>query len=111
MLPFILYFVTAVVTGFHLYSLLSFALYGSHFNLLVLVALLGSFGLLIAAYLSLFRPHDGARLALIACLAMWCFYAPALAKLVRTQLAKPAAISQCIRRPRDVIQKCLLIPA
>jgi hypothetical protein len=111
MLPFILYFVTAVVTGFHLYSLLSFALYGSPFNLLELVALLGSFGVLIAAYVSLFRPQAGARLALIACLAMWCFYAPALAKLVRAKMAKPAAISQCIRTPRDVIQKCLLIPA
>jgi len=94
MLPFILYLVTAVVTAFHLWSLLSFALYGAPFNLLELLSLLGSFCLLIAAYISLFRPHAGARLALIACLVMWCFYAPAIGKLVRTKLASPAAVSQ-----------------
>lgn len=94
MLPFILYLVTAVVTGFHLWSLLSFALYGAPFNLLELLSLLGSFSLLIAAYISLFRPHAGARLALVACLMMWCFYAPAIVKLVRTRLAGPAVISQ-----------------
>ena len=94
MLPFILYFVTAVLTGFHLYTLLSFTLYGAPYNLLELVALLGSFCLLIAAYVSLLKPHAAGRLALIACLAMWCFYAPAIAKVVRTRLGKPAAVSQ-----------------
>lgn len=97
MLPFILYLVTAVLTGFHLYTLLSFTLYGAPFNLLELVALLGSFCLLIAAYVSLFRPRAAAQLALIACLAMWCFYAPAIAKVVRTRWGKPAAVSQCYR--------------
>lgn len=99
MLPFILYLVTAVVTGFHLWSLLSFALYGAPYNLLELVSLLGSFCLLIAAYVSLFRPHAGGRLALIACLVMWCFYAPAITKLVRFKLTRPAALSQCARPP------------
>ena len=110
MLPFILYLVTAVVTGFHLWSLLSFALYGAPFNLLELVSLLGSFGLLIAAYVSLFKPNAGARLALIACLVMWCFYAPAIAKLVRTKLAGPAAVSKCTR-PLDATQQYLFISA
>jgi hypothetical protein len=107
MLPFILYFVTAVVTGLHLWNLLSFALYGAPFNLLELLSLLGSFCVLIAAYVSLFRPHASARLALIACLVMWCFYAPALAKLVRTKLAKPAAVSQGIRPALGATQKYL----
>lgn len=93
MLPFILYFVTAVLTGFHLYTLLSFTLYGAPFNLLELVALLGSFCLLIAAYVSLFRPRTAAQLALIACLAMWCFYAPAIAKVVRTKLGNHTVVS------------------
>lgn len=97
MLPFILYFVTAVVTGFHLYTLLSFTLYGAPFNLLELVALLGSFCLLIAAYVSLFSPRTAGQLALIACLAMWSFYGPAIAKIVRTRLGKPAAVSQFYR--------------
>ena len=94
MLPFVLYFVTAVVTSFHVYTLLSFAMYGVPVNLLELLSLLGSFCLLIAAYVSLFRPHAAARLALLACLVMWSFYAPAIAKIVRTRWAKPAAVSQ-----------------
>jgi hypothetical protein len=97
MLPFILYFVTAVLTGFHLYALLSFTLYGAPFNLLELVALLGSFCLLIAAYVSLFRPRTAGQLALIACLAMWCFYGPAIGQIVRTSLVKHASVSQCYR--------------
>ena len=60
MLPFVLYFVTAVVTGFHVYMLLSFVVYGVPINALELFALLGSFCLLIAAYLSLFRPRAAA---------------------------------------------------
>ena len=94
MLPFVLYFVTAVVTGFHVYMLLSFVVYGVPINPLELFALLGSFCLLIAAYLSLFRPRAAGRLALLACLAMWCFYAPAIRTIVRAHLHKPAAASQ-----------------
>src|SRR6202158_857818 len=97
MLPFILYFITAVLTGFHLNALLSFTLYGAPFNLLELVAMFGSFCLLIAAYVSLFKPDAAGRLALIACLAMWCFYGPAIAKIVRTRLGKPAAVSEFCR--------------
>ncbi|MFZ1140443.1 MAG: hypothetical protein ABR881_13510 [Candidatus Sulfotelmatobacter sp.] len=94
MLPFVLYFVTGVVTGFHVYALLSFVIYGVPVNPLELVSLLGSFCLLIAAYGSLFRPRAAGRLALIACLAMWCFYAPAIANFVRARVRKPAAVSQ-----------------
>jgi hypothetical protein len=87
MLPFVLYFLTAIVTGFHLYSLLSLAEYGAPLNPLELVALLGSLGFLVAAYISLFRPHAAARVALIAALAVWCFYAPAIAQVMRARMA------------------------
>jgi hypothetical protein len=86
MFPFVFYFVTGMVTGFHVYTLLWLTLYGAPFNPLALVSLLGSFCLLIAAYVSLFKPHAAARLALLAALAIWCFYGPAIAKLVRTRL-------------------------
>jgi len=86
MLPFFLYLITGVVTGFHVYALLSFSVYTGAINPLELVSLLGSFCLLIAAYLSLFRPPAAGRLALIACLLMWCFYGPAIANLVRARL-------------------------
>ncbi|MFZ0293491.1 MAG: hypothetical protein WAL52_07785 [Candidatus Sulfotelmatobacter sp.] len=83
MLPFCLYFVASVITGFHVYALLALTLYGAPFNPLELVSLFGSFLLLIAACISLFRPYAAARVALIGCLLMWSFYAPATANLVR----------------------------
>ena len=93
MLPFIIYFVTGVVTGFHLYTLLSLVVYGVPLNPLELIALLGSLCLLIAAYVSLFRPRAAAHLALIALLAIWCFYGPAIARIVRNKLAQSTVIS------------------
>ncbi len=90
MLPFILYWVTGVVTGFHVYTLM-FAGFGAPWNPLEPVSLLGSLCLLIAAYLSLFKPYAGARLALIAALAMWCLYGPAIANGVRARLGRPGA--------------------
>ena len=93
MLPFVLYSVTGVATGFHVYTLL-FAAYGAPVNPLELVSLLGSLCLLIAAYLSLFRPRAAGRVALIGCLLMWCFYAPAIANFVRAQSHKPTQVSE-----------------
>jgi hypothetical protein len=95
MLPFVLYFVTAAATGFHVYTLL-FAAYGAPVNPLELVSLLGSFCLIIAAYLSLSRPYAAGRVALIACLLMWCFYAPAIANFVRARWHGQQQVSQMI---------------
>lgn len=111
MLPFILYLITAMVAGFHLLSLLSLAVYGVPFNLFELLCLLGSFCLVIAAYVSLLRPHAAARVALIACLVMWSFYGPALAKIVRTRFARPAAISQFTCVPAGATSNYLSISA
>src|SRR5579863_1394614 len=86
MLPFFLYFVSGLVTGFHVYTLLALAVYVVPINPLEFVSLLGSLCLLIAAYVSLFKPHAAAKLALIAALAMWSFYGPAIAKAVRSRL-------------------------
>lgn len=85
MLPFFLYLVTGVVTGFHVYNLVWLAAYGAPFNPLELVSLLGSLCLSIAAYISLFKPAAAAKLALLAALAIWCFYGPAIANVVRTR--------------------------
>lgn len=92
MFPFCLYCVASVITGFPVYKLLAPAIYGAPSNPLELVSLLGSLGLLIAAYISLFRPHAGAKLALIACLTIWCFYAPAIAKSIRTRFGKQSSV-------------------
>jgi hypothetical protein len=84
MLPFFLYFVAGVITGFHVYTLLSMTRYGIAFNPLELVSLLGSLGLLIAATISLFKPYAAAKVALLACLLIWSLYGPAIANFVRT---------------------------
>jgi hypothetical protein len=94
MLPFLLYFTTGVITGFHVYTLLAIAVYGAPFNPLELVSLLGSFALLIAAHVSLYKPHAAARIALLAALAIWSFYGPAIAKSMRAKLDKPDSVAQ-----------------
>lgn len=83
MIPFFLYLVAGAVTGFHVYILLMLAALGAPVDPLELVSLVGSLGLIVAAYLSLFKPHAAARLALLASLAIWCFYGPAIARTVR----------------------------
>jgi hypothetical protein len=84
MFPFCLYFVAGVVTGFHVCTLLALAVYGIPFNPLELTSLFGSLCLLVAAFVSLFKPYMAGRLALLACLAIWGFYGPATARLIRT---------------------------
>ena len=107
MLPFLLYSSCAIVTGFHMYTLLSFSLQGAPFNPLEVISLLGSVGLLIAAYISLYRPAAGARVALIAALVIWVFYAPAIATSVRKRFtAAPAVVSGLI--PRSEVNQRLL---
>jgi hypothetical protein len=86
MLPFFMYFVAGAVTGFHVYSLLMLTVLGAPSHPLEFVSLLGSFGLVVAAYLSLFKPHAAARLALVASLAIWLFYGPATVGAVETRL-------------------------
>jgi hypothetical protein len=102
MLPFMIYFVAGAVTGLHVYTLVSFAVYGAPFNALEFVSLLGSLGLLMAAYVSLFKPVAAARIALIAALATWCFYGPAVAKTIQTRFARPAVVSELIQWSADL---------
>jgi hypothetical protein len=85
MIPFFLYLIAGVVTGFHVYSLLALTALGAPSHPLEFVSLMGSFGLVVAAYLSLFKPHTAARLALLASLAIWCFYGPAIAHAVEAR--------------------------
>lgn len=92
MLPFCLYFVAGLVTGYHVYTLLALTVYGAPFNPLELLSLLGSFCLVIAAYLSLFKPYAAARLALLASLVIWGFYGPAIAKSIRTKFDRQNAV-------------------
>ena len=93
MVPFLLYFLAGAVTGFHVYTLLSMTLYGVAFSPLEAVSLLGSLGLLIAASVSLFKPHAAAQIAMVACLLTWSFYGPAIANVVRNKFEKQTVVS------------------
>lgn len=110
MLPFVLYFATAAITGWHVYTLLLLAVYGAPFDPLELVSLLGSLSLFIAAYVSLFKPNRAARIALIASLAIWCFYGPAIAQMVRTRRA-PLPVSTLIREAPVSQRKRATLPS
>lgn len=76
MLPFLVYFAAGAVTAFHVYVLVGIA---KALNGLEFVSLLGSFCLAVSSYISLFKQRFGAKVALIASLAAWCFYAPGIA--------------------------------
>jgi len=106
MFPFCVYFVGGVVTGFHVYTLLALAVYGIPISPLELTSLLGSLCLLIAAFVSLFKPSMAARLALLACLAIWCFYGPATARLIRTNFHHQGSVSGDLVRFRTLEATC-----
>jgi Family of unknown function (DUF6843) len=76
MVPFILYFVAGLLTALHIYRLLSLAIFGVPHTVLELLSLLGSLGLVVSAYVGLFKAHVAAKVALPASLVTWCFYAP-----------------------------------
>lgn len=83
MLPFLLYLAGGILTAFHIYVLLSLAIFGVPHNVLQLFSLLGSLCLIGSAYISLFRPRLAAKLALLASLGAWCFYAPAIVATIK----------------------------
>jgi hypothetical protein len=87
-LVFLLYFVAGVTTGLHI-LLMSGA--NNSLHPLQMVGLLGSVGLLIGAYLSLFQPDAAAKMALLASLLLWCFYGPAIAKAMSPKVHTPSA--------------------
>lgn len=82
MIPFVLYLAAGIITGFHVYTLLALAVVGAPYDPLELVSLAGSSALVVAAYWSLIEPHVASKVALLACLAIWCFYGPAIAHTV-----------------------------
>lgn len=83
MLPFFLYSLAGAITGVHLLLLI-----GTRVPLhpLQYVSLAGSLFLIVAAYLSLFRPYVAARVALLASLAIWSFYSPAIARVIESRI-------------------------
>jgi hypothetical protein len=97
MLPFLLYLLAGVITAIHLLFL---ALAGAPLHPLQILCLAGSACLIVAGFLSLFKPYTAARLALLASLAMWCFYGPAIARTIRTKLHRnSAAVSRTTKAP------------
>lgn len=84
MLPFFLYLIAGALTGFQVYALIALGAYGAPVSPLEFLSLFGSLVLIVAAYLSLWKPRVAARVALLAALTIWCFYAPASLSAVRS---------------------------
>ena len=82
MFPFTLYTITAIITGFQIYSLLTLAIWGVPTHSVQFIAFFGSVVLLIAGYVSLFGSRRGGYIAFAACLLLWSFYAPATVSTV-----------------------------
>ena len=78
MRAFLLYGLTAGITGWDLLYLLVRSAWGAPVHVLEYVAGIGAILLLISAYLSLWKRRIAAQLALAAALAEWAFYLPAL---------------------------------
>lgn len=83
MFPFLLYLAAGVLTAFHVYALLSLGIFGVPRDVMELFSLCGSLCLIVSAYISLFRPRLAAKIALLASLGVWCFYAPAIVATVK----------------------------
>jgi hypothetical protein len=94
MFPFSLYAIAGILTGVHLYLLLGLTAYAPAANLLEWIALAGSLCLLAAAGISLFKPRAAARVALIACLLIWTFYAPATVKTLQTKVLRHRVVTE-----------------
>ena len=79
MFPFLLFATTGLTTGYQVYRLLMLAaLWGAPTSPLQYVSFLGSFALLGAAVLSLFRYRIAVQFALVFAFVIWLFYGPAL---------------------------------
>ncbi len=78
MVPLLVYLVAGLITGVHLFVLLSSAILGGSFSGLEVLSLLGSVCLAATAYVALFRPYLAAKIALPSALVSWCFYGPSI---------------------------------
>jgi hypothetical protein len=78
MFPFLLYVATGIVDGLHVLALLMQAVLGATARPVQYIALVGTIVLLCAGVTALFSARIAAYIALVACLANWTFYLPAL---------------------------------
>jgi len=76
--PFGFYLLTGLSSGVQVLSLVVFVVWGRAVRWLELLSLSGSVVLVAASVVSLFRPQRAARVALLACFALWGYYSFAL---------------------------------
>lgn len=78
MIPFCIYLITAVVIFFSVLSDLRWAAWGGPFSLGHFTALVGVILLIVASFLSIFRPRVSAIFGIIGAIAIWSFILPLL---------------------------------
>lgn len=87
MLPFFLYLLTGIATGLHVLYLLSWAVWGAPTHPLQYISVVGSLVVIVAAYVSLFKPRIAARFALLGLAAVWPFYVTAVVRTVQVKVS------------------------
>jgi hypothetical protein len=78
MFPFTIYLVTALATGVQVHWLLMWAIWGAPTHPVQFISLGGSFVLLLASFVALFRPRAAAVIAIVGSLAIFTYYVPAV---------------------------------
>lgn len=90
---FIIYFLTAIASGYQLYWLRMWGVWGRGSSPLETVAFCGSVGLLISAFIALKSLRGASIIALISTLLLWTFYAPATFQTIASSLAGTTVFS------------------
>jgi hypothetical protein len=85
--PFALYLITGIATAAPVIYALSWAVWGASIFATEYISLLGSTVLAVSAFISLINRRAAARIALFGVLAIWSFYLPAIAGVVRMKLS------------------------
>ena len=78
----LIYLGAGVTTGWQVFSLLLWAVWGRPVSVMEFVALAGAFGLIAAALCTSFNGRAATGLALPATVLLWIFYLPALVATV-----------------------------
>lgn len=79
MLPFLLYSLTAVATGYQTYWQIMWAVWGRPIYWLEVAAIFSSLGVLFVALVALYSPRRACWIGLLCLTCLWVYYIPALA--------------------------------
>ena len=96
-MTFLLYLLTAIMTALPVLFMLRWAIWGAPTSVWQYVSLLGSCLLVLAGFVSVSHRRVAARIAVVAVAAIWSFYLPVVASVVRARLTDQRLTVQVVR--------------